>query len=89
MPQLGRFAQFSGTVLLAYRDRPMLTLAFGSADKAKGIANQTGTLFNLASVTKIFTGVAVAQLAAHGKIDFHATVGTTRFPPRPASAAGC
>jgi CubicO group peptidase (beta-lactamase class C family) len=63
--------QFSGTVLLAYQDRPVLARAFGWANKERGIPNQTDTLFNLESVTKIFTGVAVAQLAARGKIDFY------------------
>jgi CubicO group peptidase (beta-lactamase class C family) len=68
--------QFSGTVLLAYQDRPVLARSFGWADKAKNIPNRTDTLFDLASVTKIFTGVVVAQLAAQGKIDFFATLGT-------------
>ena len=68
--------QFSGTVLLASAGQPVLTRAFGWADKQKNIPNQAGTLFNLESVTKIFTGVAVAQLAAQGKIDFHATLGS-------------
>lgn len=68
--------QFSGTVLLAYDGRPVLSRAFGWADKERGIPNQTGTLFNLQSVTKVFTGVAVAQLAAQGKIDFYATLGS-------------
>jgi hypothetical protein len=56
--------QFSGTVLLAYQGRPVLTRAVGWADKERSIPNQTGTLFNLQSVTKVFTGLAVAQLAA-------------------------
>ena len=68
--------QFSGTVLLALAGRPVLARAFGWADKERGIPNHTGTLFNLESVTKIFTGVAVAQLAAQGKIGFHATLGS-------------
>ena len=74
--------QFSGTVLLASASRPVLARAFGSADKERGIPNQTDTLFNLESVTKIFTGLAVAQLAAQGKIHFHATMGTylNQFP---------
>jgi CubicO group peptidase (beta-lactamase class C family) len=74
--------QFSGTVLLAYQGRPVLTRALGWADKERSIPNQTGTLFNLESVTKVFTGVAVAQLAAQGKIDFHATLGSylDKFP---------
>jgi len=79
--------QFSGTVLLAYAGRPVLTRAFGWADKERGIPNQTDTLFNLESVTKIFTGVAVAQLAAQGKIDFYAPLGSylDKFPAQVAA----
>jgi CubicO group peptidase (beta-lactamase class C family) len=68
--------QFSGTVLLAYQDRPVLARAFGWADKQKNVLNQNSTLFNLESVTKVFTGVAVAQIAAQGKINFYATLGS-------------
>lgn len=68
--------QFSGTVLLACAGRPVLTRSFGWADQARNIPNQTSTLFNLESVTKIFTAVAVAQLAAQGKIDFFGTLGS-------------
>jgi CubicO group peptidase (beta-lactamase class C family) len=67
--------QFSGTVLLACAGRPVLTRSFGWADKARGIPNQASTLFNLESVTKIFTAVAVAQLADQGRIDFFGTLG--------------
>lgn len=66
---------FSGTVLLAWHGQPVLVRSFQQADKAKGIPNQTGTIFALASLTKLFTGLAVVQLAAQGKIDFPATVG--------------
>ena len=68
--------QFSGTALLAYAGRPVLARSFGWADRQRGIPNETGTLFNLGSVTKIFTGVAVAQLAAQGKVDFQAPLGS-------------
>jgi CubicO group peptidase (beta-lactamase class C family) len=68
--------RFSGTVLLAYAGRPVLTRAFAWADKDRNIQTQTGALFNLGSVTKTFTGVAVAQLAAQGKFDFQATLGS-------------
>ena len=76
--------QFSGTVLLAYRGRPVLARAYGMADKEKSIPNGIGTIFGLASMGKIFTGIAVCQLAAQGKIDFYATVGTylDGFPAR-------
>jgi CubicO group peptidase (beta-lactamase class C family) len=67
--------RFSGTVLLAHAGRPVLSRSFGWADKSRGIPNRAGTLFNLESVTKVFTAVAVAQLAAQGKIDFFGAIG--------------
>jgi CubicO group peptidase (beta-lactamase class C family) len=68
--------QFSGSVLLAYRGRPELARSFGWADQARSIANKPATMFGLASLGKLFTGIAVGQLAAQGAIDFLATVGT-------------
>ncbi len=84
MAQQAAKDQFSGTVLLAYRGRPVLARAYGMADKEKSIPNGIGTVFGLASMGKIFTGIAVCQLAAQGKIDFYATVGTylDGFPAR-------
>jgi CubicO group peptidase (beta-lactamase class C family) len=84
---LAASGQFSGTVLLSSGGRPVLSRAFGFADKEHGIPNEGGTLFNLESVTKIFTGVAVAQLGDQGKIDFYATVGTY-LDQLPAEVAG-
>ena len=67
---------FSGTVLLAWHGEPVLVRSYHQADQALGIANQDDTIFALASLTKFFTGLAVTQLAARGKIDFYATLGT-------------
>ncbi|GLW12681.1 serine hydrolase [Microtetraspora sp. NBRC 13810] len=67
---------FSGTVLLAHRDRPVLTRAYGMADQRQGVPNRPDTLFNLASVTKCFTGLAIAQLVVQGKVAFHEKLGT-------------
>ncbi|MFF4621375.1 serine hydrolase domain-containing protein [Nonomuraea jabiensis] len=66
---------FSGVVLLAYRGRPVLRRAFGMANKASSAPNRLDTRFDLASVTKTFTAVAVAQLAQQGKIAFHEKLG--------------
>ncbi len=77
--QLARLAvkdQFSGTVLLAYRDKPVLARAYGMADKENGVPNRADTLFALASVTKLFTATAVIQLAEQGKIGLYQTLGT-------------
>ncbi|HEX6527499.1 MAG TPA: serine hydrolase domain-containing protein [Streptosporangiaceae bacterium] len=68
--------KFSGTVLLAWRGEPVLVRSYQMADKALDIPNQADTIFLLASLTKFFTGVAVTQLAAQGKIDFYATLGS-------------
>lgn len=68
--------QFSGTVLLAHRGRPVLARSYGMANKARSIPNRPDTIFGLASLSKIFTGIAIGQLAAQGKIDFSATLGT-------------
>jgi CubicO group peptidase (beta-lactamase class C family) len=68
--------QFSGTILLAHGGRPVLSRSYGMADKALGILNGPGTIFGLASLGKIFTGIAACQLAAEGKLDLYATLGT-------------
>ncbi|RVX40784.1 CubicO group peptidase (beta-lactamase class C family) [Nonomuraea polychroma] len=67
---------FSGVVVLAYRGRPVLRRTYGMANKATSTPNRADTRFDLASVTKTFTAVAVAQLAQQGKIAFHEKLGT-------------
>src|SRR5262245_10189837 len=51
--------EFSGTLLLTRKGRPVLSRAYGMADKASGIPNRPDTIFALASVTKLLTAVAV------------------------------
>ncbi|WP_207944857.1 serine hydrolase domain-containing protein [Actinomadura rubrisoli] len=68
--------KFSGTVLLAHRGRTVLARAHGMADEKRAIPNRRDTLFNLASVTKTFTAVAVAQLVQQEKVALHETLGT-------------
>jgi CubicO group peptidase (beta-lactamase class C family) len=63
--------KFSGTVLLAHRGRPVFTRSYGMANQAHAIPNGKDTVFCLASVSKIFTAVAIAQLAQQGKLGFH------------------
>src|SRR5262249_33505723 len=45
--------------------------------------NRADTIFALASLTKFFTGLAVVQLAAAGKLNFYETLGAylNGFPP--------
>ncbi|MEV1000995.1 serine hydrolase domain-containing protein [Nonomuraea sp. NPDC050202] len=68
--------QFSGTVLLAHRGEPVLTRSYGMADASRSIRNGRDTVFGLASLTKIFTAVAVGQLVEDDRLKLHETLGT-------------
>lgn len=61
---------FSGAVLVAHQDRILFSSAYGQASKRFQIANQLDTKFNIASMSKMFTGVAIAQLVEGGKLAF-------------------
>lgn len=67
--------EFSGTLLLTHRGRTVLSRSYGLADKEREIPNEADTIFGLASVTKLFTAVAIAQLAQQDEVDFHDEVG--------------
>lgn len=73
--QLAAADEFSGTVLLTYKNKPVLCRSHQMADKARAVPNGPDTIFNLGSITKLFTGVAIAQLAQQGKIAFGGRVG--------------
>lgn len=66
---------FSGAVLFARFGEPLFTGAFGMADIANGAPNTLQTVFNLGSVGKMFTAVAIAQLAEEGRLAFTDAVG--------------
>lgn len=66
--------QFSGAILIAKNGRPIFEKAYGLASKAFNVPNRVDTKFNLASINKMFTAVAIAQLAEQGKLSFDAPV---------------
>ncbi|MFF0449941.1 serine hydrolase domain-containing protein [Streptomyces sp. NPDC004609] len=84
--QLAAQDRFSGTVLLSHRGRPVLSRAYGMADKERSVPNRTDTIFALASASKPFTALAVLQLAQQGKIDCYGTLGAY-LPGFPAAIA--
>ena len=55
--------KFSGAVLVAKDGKAIFKSAYGLANKEFNVPNQVSTRFNVASMGKMFTGVAVAQLA--------------------------
>jgi hypothetical protein len=59
--------RFSGVVLVAKGDSVIFNKAYGMAEKVFGAPNKVDTKFNLGSMNKMFTSVAIAQLvqAAH------------------------
>lgn len=61
---------FSGAVLLAKDGKPIYQKAFGTANKDFNAPNRIDTKFNLGSMNKMFTAVAIAQLAERGKLSF-------------------
>jgi CubicO group peptidase (beta-lactamase class C family) len=61
---------FSGAVLLAKDGVPVYKGAFGMANKDFDAANRVDTKFNLGSMNKMFTAVAIAQLVEKGKLSF-------------------
>ncbi len=70
--QAGRF---SGAVLVARGEQLIHAGAVGLADRRSGRRNTVDTPFNLGSINKMFTAIAIAQLQAAGKLDWHDTVG--------------
>lgn len=66
---------FSGAVLLARDGVPLVAKAYGLADRGRGVANTVDTRFNVGSMNKMMTAVAVLQLAEAGKLALGDRVG--------------
>lgn len=78
---------FSGAVLLAKGDGILFEKAYGEANKDFKAPNNVNTKFNLGSMNKMFTSVAIAQLVEAGKISFEDSLGKFMpdFPDKEAS----
>jgi CubicO group peptidase (beta-lactamase class C family) len=66
--------RFSGVALVAKGDRVIFNKAYGLADKANNVPNNLDTKFNLGSMNKMFTSVAIAQLVQAGKLSYDSTL---------------
>jgi len=60
--------RFSGAVLIAKNGGVLFSGAYGLADREKKIPNALYTRFRIGSMNKMFTAVAVLQLAETGKV---------------------
>jgi CubicO group peptidase (beta-lactamase class C family) len=83
LAQRAAAGQFSGTVLVADVHQRLLDAGYGLADRATRTGNTPQTRFCIASIGKLFTAVAIAQLAEQHKLSFHTPVGEylRRLPP--------
>jgi CubicO group peptidase (beta-lactamase class C family) len=61
-------APFSGVALVGQGDAIAVVAAYGIADRATGRANTAETRFNLGSINKTFTAIAIAQLIQQGRL---------------------
>lgn len=65
---------FSGSLLVARGDKVLHTFVCGESNKGDHVLNKIDTKFNLGSMNKMFTAVAVAQLAEKGKLSYGDTL---------------
>jgi CubicO group peptidase (beta-lactamase class C family) len=65
-----RERELSGAVLVTVGGRPVFDGCYGVADRAAGTPVTQRTRFGLASVTKLFTAVAVVDLVVAGSLRF-------------------
>lgn len=65
---LSKGDEFSGVVMIAHGRDVVFHGAYGQADKPFAVANQENTKFNLGSICKVFTQIAIGQLIEQGRL---------------------
>jgi CubicO group peptidase (beta-lactamase class C family) len=70
LKRMGDADIFSGAVVIAREGKPVFAQAYGYADYEQKIRNTLETPFLLASMTKLFTGLAIGQLVEQGKLSY-------------------
>lgn len=74
LDSLAKAGQFSGVAVVAKNGVPVFQRAYGMADRERRVGNNPETAFNLGSINKIFTQIAILQLRAAGKLDLDSTL---------------
>lgn len=80
---------FAGVVSIARDGVPVTQRAYGLADRERRVAATADMRFNLGSINKLFTKVAIGQLLSAGKLALTDTVGALLpdYPDSPARKA--
>ncbi|MBD2703288.1 beta-lactamase family protein [Spirosoma sp. BT702] len=81
---LTQYHLFNGSILVAEKGQIIYQKSAGFADSRRRISNSDTTHFNLASLSKPFTAIAVLQLVQKGKLKLDDTF-ATHFPDFPYS----
>ncbi|HLA72685.1 MAG TPA: serine hydrolase domain-containing protein [Steroidobacteraceae bacterium] len=68
--RMARADVFSGVVALAHDGAPVFEAAYGESNKEIHIENRLDKKFNLASMGKMFTAIAIAQLVQGGELSY-------------------
>lgn len=68
--QMAARDEFHGAVLLARGDEVLYAAALGTANRRTNAPNEVYTRFGIASMGKMFTAVAIAQLVEQGRLSY-------------------
>jgi CubicO group peptidase (beta-lactamase class C family) len=66
--QYAREHHFAGAALMKGREQTLFARAYGFAHRGFRVPNTINTMFDTASVTKLFTAVAILQLVDQGRL---------------------
>jgi len=67
--------EFSGVVMIAREGKPVFKEVYGFASKRFDVPNKIDTKFNLGSINKLFTSIAILQLAEKEKLKLDDPIG--------------
>ncbi|WP_158593233.1 serine hydrolase domain-containing protein [Planomicrobium sp. Y74] len=65
---------FSGSVIIAERDKVIFNESFGLANYELGVPNSAKTKYRIGSLTKLFTATAIMQLVEKQQLDLDSTI---------------
>jgi len=74
LDSLAKVGQFSGVAVVAKDGVPVFQRAYGMANRERSIPNNLETAFNVGSINKAFTQIAILQLNAAGKLNLDSTL---------------
>lgn len=78
--------EFSGAVIIVRGEDTVFKRAVGFSDRERGLRDDIGTAFNIGSINKAFTAIAIRQLAEEGKLHLDSALGAY-WPDYPNPAA--